>query len=754
MQSVEPSAHRRVDSALRDLRGLDRTINQDVLQARFRLVNSYHFVLQSYRQIERLESILAETPDYLGESATGYREAVNDYRFATTSKQRLIEHFKYNSANLNSLVEHLAGTSAGIAQSATFNGEHDLAQLVHRASYLTLLYNITADYSGAPEIRKISETLEKAGSLSLSRNLRVRIRTFCRNILRLLTLKPIVDKHLRKLLDEPIAQHEQRVANIYYRGYAAAEQRAGRFQLSLYGLSLVLLAAVAAVLLRLQRAAVALSASNDQLEERVLQRTEELDTQHQELKTVLDNMSQALFAVEADGSISAEGSARLNEWLPAARPGVKWWDVVEAIDVDDAAWIEAGFAQLSQDIMPSNVILAQLPEFLVSRERHYRVEYREIFGASGKTDRILVVLSDITDQFESQQRETAQQEQFKVFQHFLHDRSAFLEFVSDGDALILKLRPKEKNYNVTFRAVHTLKGNCGLFGVQSIATLCHRLESELIRDAEVPEEARQHLCKSWQDFKQRLHRLTGEGDYSNTVRLHLSAMEQLKEAIADGAPAQELLASIARMQREPVRGRLSRLGDHAKTVATQLGKGDINILVEDGGVRLDAKRWSPFWAASVHLLHNAADHGLEEPGLRPSMGKSEAGTLALRTRYAAKSIVVEFEDDGRGINWKRLRDKAEVLGLIPSNDGKSTKDHERLHQLLFAGGLSTKQYATDTSGRGVGISAAFAACRELGGYAEIVSTLGKGTVFRFTIPDDDSVPLRPRFAPSLRSIAR
>lgn len=580
--------------------------------------------------------------------------------------------------------------------------------------------------------------LNEPGPASVSRSLHAGYPDFSHDVAQPLRTEPHRDKRQLQALSAPFAQREAAVD----RGYAAAEFSAAQSRSPLWGLILVLLAVFAALFVRLRSLGKALLESNSQLEARVLQRTEELTRRYSELRTAMDNSGQAVFAVDAKGSISDEGSATVNKWLPHARAGMRIWQLLAPIDSDEAAWMEIGWEQLAQDIMPPSVVFSQLPAAFQIQGRHLRAEYREMPDQESGTARVLVVLSDISGRIEAQRREEAQQERFKVFQYFLHDRSAFLEFVADGDALVDTLRSDETDYTNVFRAVHTLKGTCGLFGVQSIADLCHELESELALEQDVPELARIRVCEAWKNFKSHLQEFAGEGEDGNTICLHISAMDHLRAAISQGAPAKKLLESISRMQREPVKGRLMRLVDHARTVARHQGKGRINIRVEDGGVRLNVARWSPFWAASVHLLRNAADHGLEKPRERIRAGKSELGTLTLRTRYAVSRVVIEFEDDGRGIDWDALRLKAERLGLIATNSCQVDNDREPLRQLLFSGGLSTKIEVTDTSGRGVGVSAAYAACRAMGGAADLESTPGQGTLFRFTIPDDDTVFFR------------
>ena len=91
-QSLNPEDHSHLDAALRELRSLDRTINQDVLRARYKLINSYEPVLQAYRRVDELEQVIATPPRFLDDQAQlRFAAAVRDYRASVTAKERSIE---------------------------------------------------------------------------------------------------------------------------------------------------------------------------------------------------------------------------------------------------------------------------------------------------------------------------------------------------------------------------------------------------------------------------------------------------------------------------------------------------------------------------------------------------------------------------------------------------------------------------------------------------------------------------------------
>jgi len=133
----------------------------------------------------------------------------------------------------------------------------------------------------------------------------------------------------------------------------------------------------------------------------------------------------------------------------------------------------------------------------------------------------------------------------------------------------------------------------------------------------------------------------------------------------------------------------------------------------------------------IHLARNAVDHGLEPAKDRKAKGKPESGTITLRARREGVSFVIEIEDDGAGLDPQKLSEKAIALGIIPANH---TKSRDELLNLIFEDGFSTKDEASEISGRGVGMNIVKETTLHLKGSYEIFSEINKGTLFRIKLP--------------------
>src|SRR5581483_9261352 len=170
---------------------------------------------------------------------------------------------------------------------------------------------------------------------------------------------------------------------------------------------------------------------------------------------------------------------------------------------------------------------------------------------------------------------------------------------------------------------------------------------------------------------------------------------------------------------EPAERQLRRIGEQARALANRLGKG-LEVDIEHNDVRLSSDAWAPFWSSLTHVVRNAIDHGIEPAVERVAAGKPAHGRLRLAIRARGAELTVQISDDGRGVDWDLVRERARSMGL-------PYQTADDLLEALFYGGLSTKSAVSDISGRGVGMSAIRAVCLSMGGELTVDSARGHGT---------------------------
>ncbi|MCB1340884.1 MAG: chemotaxis protein CheA [Pseudooceanicola sp.] len=133
----------------------------------------------------------------------------------------------------------------------------------------------------------------------------------------------------------------------------------------------------------------------------------------------------------------------------------------------------------------------------------------------------------------------------------------------------------------------------------------------------------------------------------------------------------------------------------------------------------------------MHLIRNAADHGLEPPEQRRAMGKPDTGTIRLSARYSGAEVVITLGDDGRGLDLDRIRARAEERGLIEAG---AEMDEASLRALILRPGFSTAASVTELSGRGVGMDVVKRTIEKLRGSIEVDSEPGHGTRVHMRLP--------------------
>lgn len=191
-----------------------------------------------------------------------------------------------------------------------------------------------------------------------------------------------------------------------------------------------------------------------------------------------------------------------------------------------------------------------------------------------------------------------------------------------------------------------------------------------------------------------------------------------------------LQQSIMAIRRVPVRGILQKVPRIVRDIAAPAGK-QIDVHIEGEEVEIDKTLVELLEAPIVHMVRNAADHGIETPAERERHGKSPCGQVTIRVREMADTVVLTVEDDGAGLDLEALKSKATELGLCDADEPMS---EERLTDVLFASGISTASAVTDVSGRGVGMDVVRQNIERAGGSVAVDTTRGKGTHFIVDIP--------------------
>ena len=201
--------------------------------------------------------------------------------------------------------------------------------------------------------------------------------------------------------------------------------------------------------------------------------------------------------------------------------------------------------------------------------------------------------------------------------------------------------------------------------------------------------------------------------------------ETLEQVARTTSDLQDLVMKIRMLPVDSVFNRFPRL---VRDLALELGK-EMELVIQGADTELDRTVIDEIGEPLLHLIRNAADHGIEPSKTRIASGKDPVGKIKLIAYQEGTKAIIRVEDDGAGINIDKVKAKAEKVGI--NIEGMSNSD---IRNLIFEQGFSTVDKVTDISGRGVGMDVVKTKIASLGGTVDVVSEIGKGSAFIIRLP--------------------
>lgn len=192
----------------------------------------------------------------------------------------------------------------------------------------------------------------------------------------------------------------------------------------------------------------------------------------------------------------------------------------------------------------------------------------------------------------------------------------------------------------------------------------------------------------------------------------------------------ELQRTAMSLRMVPIRATFQKMHRLVRDLATRQGK-QVQLVLSGEDTELDRNIVEALHDPLVHMIRNAVDHGIEPPEVRQAAGKPPTGTVHLRAFHQGGNIVIQIEDNGRGINKDKLIQKAKAKGLLKPD---ATLSDTEAYELIFAPGFSTAEQVTEISGRGVGMDVVRKNIEKLRGKIDIESRPGHGTTFTIYLP--------------------
>ncbi len=254
------------------------------------------------------------------------------------------------------------------------------------------------------------------------------------------------------------------------------------------------------------------------------------------------------------------------------------------------------------------------------------------------------------------------------------------------------------------RLLHTLKGSARMTGVMRIGDIAHAMEGRLLADGT-------------------------EADFRDALEADLNQISTLLEELRLHAAEENTDKADQIDRRAGFVGTRERLYRTLRQTAKELGlRVNLELIGFDAGLDVPEKMTAPL----EHLLRNAIVHGIENEQQRIANGKEAIGEITLSLRRENNQVILELDDDGRGLDLAALRAQAIKKGLLA--DADTLVNDDQLAQLIFIPGMSTAVEVTQLAGRGIGMDVVRSEIAALGGRIDVSSRPGLGTQFIIHIP--------------------
>ncbi len=194
----------------------------------------------------------------------------------------------------------------------------------------------------------------------------------------------------------------------------------------------------------------------------------------------------------------------------------------------------------------------------------------------------------------------------------------------------------------------------------------------------------------------------------------------------------DLQLAVMKTRMLPIKKVFAKLPRMVRDLSQKLNK-QVHLEMRGEETELDKSVADEIGDPLVHLVRNAIDHGIETPAERQAKGKAGEGQLTIAASQEGNSIVIRINDDGRGIQVEKIKEKALAKGLI-SEAELATMEHREILNLIFLPGFSTAEKVTDVSGRGVGMDVVRTNIRKINGSVDLESEPGKGSQIIIKLP--------------------
>ncbi len=480
----------------------------------------------------------------------------------------------------------------------------------------------------------------------------------------------------------------------------------------------------------------------------------ELSRNHDLIQTMLESIEEAFIILDLDGVCVNEPSAVAREFFGIDPKGQNLVAILR-IGESDRKNLDSWFFILKSDRFDFRETAGRGPKVFINSgtKKTLALKYQPIRDKDGGLKAIVMTAVDVTREVAAQKAEKEALEKSELILRVNENRNGFREFLEHFERAIDKLSDgASHDLGEVRQQLHTLKGTSAIFGAKSLSHEVHGVEMEIRKsETKVTEAAplkaeklsggifethMRHLKEQFSLWKQREMQLFVQLGIFEEEKIEFSK-RRLAELEQDfvGDNLESFKRILNKLTESEFGEQLKDYSFHVSQVAGKLAK-QVSLQVKrEGDLIFSApETFREVVRSLVHLFNNAVDHGIEIPEERVAVGKPASGSIVatyglFKDDAGRPWIKLNIQDDGRGINVAKLRERARARG----DDVTAKSDLEIMH-MVFEEGVTTRDTVTEVSGQGVGMGALKATILKARGRIKITKSDAHGTTFEISLP--------------------
>jgi two-component system chemotaxis sensor kinase CheA len=452
-----------------------------------------------------------------------------------------------------------------------------------------------------------------------------------------------------------------------------------------------------------------------------------------EIALMRDSLKIGMFFIDRNLIIQDQYSKYLEDLFSETNLCAKYFtDILKSsVTTKELTTIQDYFSMIFDDTLDQDMIddINPLMELkYIGKDQCSRKVLQFDFATIKKKNKeifVLVSVYDNTAEFDLRQKlaeeESKMQEEMKsVFELLQADPHVFQDFVDDMDHEFKQINNTLKNREISeqirlvdiYQSVHAIKSNAFTLGQNTFGNKVHNIESKIKKMRDQDEIISSNILDLANDIEmlvQEKNKLTAILERINSYKIHKSVKSENQLQYVLIETLSKTVNKVSEDMGKKVKFVIDKIDDEA------IKKGQRRIIKE----------------VLVQLIRNSVVHGIETIDERISMGKKKTGIIRLSIKLKDDGIHIKLEDNGRGIDYEKIANKAIKQNLIKQEDKNNKK---KLLSIIFSPGFSTAKDENIHGGRGIGLNLVYSRIKENKGYIKVHTEYGKGTAFHLFLP--------------------